>query len=148
MRAAGADMKAVLDANVIVSALISSRGAPRQIIDQWRARTFELLTSEAILEEVGRVLRYPKIAALHHLSKPELIEFLTLLREESHIVVTTETFAVSPDETDNRYLECAVTGGAEYLVSGDKRHLLPLVAYRGVRVVSPTTFLIVLQLEQ
>ena len=139
-------MKAVLDANVIVRAFISSRGAPRQIIDQWRATAFELLTSEAILEEVGRVLRYPKIAALHRLPELELIEFLTLLREESRIVVTTETLAVSSDETDNRYLECAVAGGAEYVVSGDKRHLLPLVEYRGVRIVSPATFLIALQL--
>ena len=79
-------MKAVLDANVFVSALISLRGAPRQIIDRWRAEAFELLTSEAILQEIGHVLRYPKIAALHRLSEPQLMEFLALLREESHIV--------------------------------------------------------------
>ena len=140
-------MKAVLDANVIVSAVISSRGAPRQIVDQWRAEAFEHLTSEAILQEIGRVLRYPKIAALHHLAEPEVREFLTLLREESHVVVATETVAVSPDETDNRYLECAVADGADYLVTGDKRHLLPLIHYGGVRIVSPMTFLVALQLD-
>ena len=139
-------MKVVFDANVIISAFISSRGAPRQIVDQWRAEVFELLTSEAILQEVGRVLHYPKIAALHRLTETELREFLTLLREESTLVTTTETLAVSPDESDNRYLECAVAGGADYLVTGDKRHLLPLSEYRGVRIVSPTTFLVALQL--
>lgn len=141
-------MKVVLDANVIVSAFISSRGAPRQIVDQWRAEAFQLLTSEAILLEVSRVLRYPKIAALHRLIETELREFLTLLREESAIVITTETLAVSPDETDNRYLECAVAGSADYLVTGDKRHLLPLTKYRGVWIVSPTTFLVALQLKE
>ena len=141
-------MKVVLDANVFVSALISSRGAPRQIVDQWRAEAFEHLTSEAILQEVGRVLRYPKIAALHRLPEEELLEFMALLREESHMVPTTETLAVSPDETDNRYLECAVAGDADYLVTGDKRHLLPLAEYGGVRVVSPMTFLVILQLEE
>lgn len=141
-------MKVVLDANVIVSAFISSRGAPRQIVDQWRAEAFQLLTSEAILLEVSRVLRYPKIAALHRLTETELREFLTLLREESAIVITTETLAVSPDETDNRYLECAVAGSADYLVTGDKRHLLPLTKYRGVWIVSPTTFLVALQLKE
>lgn len=141
-------MKVVFDANVIVSAFISSRGAPRQIVDQWRAEVFEHLTSEAILQEVGRVLRYPKIATLHRLTETELREFLTLLREESTFVATTETLAVSPDESDNRYLECAVAGGADYLVTGDKRHLLPLSEYRGVRIVSPTTFLVALQLKE
>lgn len=141
-------MKVVLDANVIVSAFISSRGAPRQIVDQWRAEEFQLLTSENILQEVSRVLRYPKIAALHRLTATELREFLTLLREEGTVVITTETLAVSPDETDNRYLECAVAGSADYLVTGDKRHLLPLTEYRGVRIVSPATFLVALQLEK
>lgn len=141
-------MKVVLDANVIVSAFISSRGAPRQIVDQWRAEAFQLLTSEAILLEVSRVLRYPKIAALHRLTETELREFLTLLREESAVVITTETLAVSLDEADNRYLECAVAGSADYLVTGDKRHSLPLTKYRGVWIVSPTTFLIALQLKE
>ena len=141
-------MKAVLDANVFVSALISLRGAPRQIIERWRAEAFVLLTSEAILQEIGHVLRYPKIAALHRPSEPQLMEFLALLREESHIVNPTETWAISPDESDNRYLECAVAGDAEYVVSGDKRHLLPLAEYRGVRIVSPATFLMALQLDE
>lgn len=141
-------MKVVIDANVIVSALISSRGAPKQIVDQWRAEAFELLTTDAILIEVGRVLRYPKIAALHRLTETELREFLALLREESTVVVTTETLTASPDETDNRYLEWAVTGGADYLVTGDKRHLLPLTEYRGVRIVAPMAFLVALQLDE
>jgi putative PIN family toxin of toxin-antitoxin system len=141
-------MKAVLDANVFVSALINTRGTPKQVINLWREEVFEMLVSEAILGEIGRVLRYPKIAALHHLPEPELQEFMTLLHEESRIVESPERLHVSPDESDNRYLECAVAGGADYLVTGDKLHLLPIGEYRGVKIVSPAMFLARLQLDR
>ena len=134
-------MKVVLDANVLVSAVISRRGAPRQIIDLWREEAFELLTSDAILDEVARVLQYPRIAALHKLTDAEMVEFLALLREESRDVGSTERVNVSPDETDNRYIECAVAGEADYLVTGDKRHLLPIGEYRGIPLIEPAVFL-------
>lgn len=140
-------MKAVLDANVFVSALINTRGTPRQIIDLWRQEAFDLLVSVAILDEIGRVLRYPKIAALHKLSESELQEFLTLLGEEGFVVAPAECLQVSPDEPDNRYIECALAGGADYLVTGDKLHLLPIEEYRGIRIVSPAVFLAALQIE-
>jgi uncharacterized protein len=140
-------MKAVLDANVFVSALINTRGTPKQIIDLWREEAFELLVSETILAEIGRVLRYPKIVALHQLTEPELQEFMTLLREESRVVEPTDRLHVSPDEPDNRYIECAAAGAAEYLVTGDKMHLLPIGEYQGTQIVSPATFLAVLQLD-
>jgi uncharacterized protein len=62
-------MRVVLDANVIVSALINPLGAPAQVFDAWRAERFQLLMSPAILEEIGRVLCYPKIAAYHRWSE-------------------------------------------------------------------------------
>ena len=141
-------MRAVLDANVFVSALINTRGVPRQLVDLWRDDAFDLLISDPILDEVGRVLRYPKVAALHKLSEPGLGEFLMLLREESHVVESVERLHVSPDEPDNRYIECAVAGGADYLVTGDKMHLLPIGEYRGIRIVSPAAFLAILQIER
>lgn len=141
-------MRAVLDANVFVSAVINTRGTPRQIVDLWRDELFELLVSEAILEEIGRVLRYPKIAALHKLAEPALQEFLRLVGEEGHMVEPTERLHVSPDETDNRYIECAAAGGAHYLVTGDKLHLIPIGAYEGIQIVSPATFLTILRLGQ
>lgn len=141
-------MKAVLDANVFVSALINTRGTPKQIIDLWRKEAFELLISKAILDEIGRVLRYPKIAALHKLTETELQTFLALLSEEGLVVAPTKTLHVSLDESDNRYIECAVDGGADYLVTGDKLHLLPIGEYQGVQVVSPAVFLAALQLDR
>ena len=46
----------------------------------------------------------------------------------------------------NRYLECAVAGEAAHLVTGDKKHLLPIGEHRGVRIVVPATFLAILKL--
>ena len=141
-------MKAVLDANVFVSALINTRGTPKQIVDLWREEAFDLLISKAILDEIGRVLRYPKIIALHKLAETELLTFLALLSEEGLIVEPAETLHVSPDESDNRYIECALAGGADYLVTGDKLHLLPIGEYQGIKFVSPAVFLAVMQLDR
>lgn len=138
-------MKVVLDANVYVSALLSKRGTPKQIIDLWREEAFELLTSEEILAEVARVLRYPRVAELHKLSEKEQEEFLTLLRDETKLIKPKHRLSLSPDETDNRYLECAVEGSAEVLVTGDKRHLLPIKEYEGIAIISPAAFLMLLQ---
>ena len=133
-------MKVVVDANVFVSALLSGRGAPKQIIDLWREEAFELLTSAEILNEIERVLNYPKIAQLHKLSTAELQEFVTLLRDESTVITPTQRLAISPDESDNRYIECAVAGSADYLVTGDKQHLLPIGEYHGVPILPRPLF--------
>lgn len=72
---------------------------------------------------------------------------MALLSEEGLVVEPAETLPVSPDESDNRYIEYAVAG-ADYLVTGDKLHLLPIGAYRGIRIVSPAVFLAVVQLDR
>lgn len=140
-------MRAVLDANVFVSALLSKQGAPQAIISRWQEDAFEMLISDEIMDEVRRVLYYPKIAQLHRLSDAEIKEFLALLRDEAHLIAPKERLSVSPDEPDNRYIECAVAGGAEFLVTGDKKHLLPLKGFRGVTFVSPAVFLTILLMD-
>jgi putative PIN family toxin of toxin-antitoxin system len=85
---------------------------------------------------------------LHQLSKDEQEEFLALLRDETHLVKPKHRLSLSEDESDNRYLECAVAGGAEVLVTGDKQHLLPIKDYQGVAIISPADFLVLLQIER
>lgn len=141
-------MRVVLDANVFVSALISTTGAPKQIIALWQAEVFDLVISEPILAEIGRVMRYPKIRERHNLSEKALQQLLELLRKESRVVAAGKRLSVSPDETDNRYIECAISGGAEYLVTGDKKHLLPLGEHQGVRILTPAAFVALVKLDQ
>src|SRR5437660_1257385 len=84
-----------------------------------------------LLEEVARVLRYPKIAARHGWSEWQLRAFI---EDIVYLAISTPgaltLTVIQDDPADNRYLECAVEGHAEVLVSGD-RLLLNLGAYQG-----------------
>jgi putative PIN family toxin of toxin-antitoxin system len=130
-------MRVVLDANVLVSAILSPRGTPAQILTAWRAKQFDLVVSEAILAEIVWVFRYPKIAKRHRWSEEQLQTFLDNL---SHIAILTPGTltldVITDDPPDNRYLEAAVEGEAAYIVSGDQL-LLHLGAYHGILILTP-----------
>ena len=139
-------IRAVLDANVFVSAIISPVGIPAQVLKASRDEQFHLVLSQEILREVGRVLRYPKIAKRHRWSERRLQVFVEDL---SHLAILTpgvERLSVIKDDlSDNRYLECAVEGEADYIVSGDE-HLLSLGNFQGIEILKPRAFLEVLAL--
>jgi len=61
-------------------------------------------------------------------------------------VIPQRELQVSPDDSDNRYIECAVAGQADILVTGDKKHLLPIGEYEGVQILSPAGFLAMLKM--
>ena len=140
-------MRVVLDANVYVSSLLTQRGNAKQIMDLFEVGEFDLIVSEPILAEIERVLGYSHIAKIHRKSEDEIKAYVEHLQETAELVAPTITLDASPDETDNRYIECAVEGKADYLVTGDKKHLLPLKEYEGVQVLSPASFLAILKLE-
>ncbi len=140
-------MRVVLDANVLVSALISPRGAPGAILDAWERDRFDLVVSPATLDELGRVLRYPKIQKTYNLPADQLERFLRLIIGQAVMVEPPQELAViKADPSDNRYLECAKEGDAVYIVTGDK-HLLDLGEFEGTFILPPPAFLAVLVLE-
>ena len=140
-------MRVVLDANVLVSALISRSGAPARILDRWERDEFEIAISPAIREELDRVLHCPRLQERFHLPERSIERFLRLLaRQAVEAVATEELMVVESDPTDNRYLECALAAGAEIIVSGD-RHLLEPGEYQGLQILSPAGFLALLRLE-
>lgn len=133
-------IRAVLDANVIVSAVLTTAGIPARILDAWRTERFALLVSSPILEEVARVLEYPRLARLHRWPQAKIRKFVAELAYLGIMTPGEITLnVVRNDPTDNRYLECAVEGAADYLVSGDQ-DLLDLHEHGGIRIVSPRTF--------
>lgn len=139
-------MRVVIDANVCVSALISRRGAPAQIIERWLSGRFDVLISPAIVDELLRVTAYDKLQKYARLRENRR-EFVQLLSEQAIWVEPEQTLTVvEEDETDNRYVECAAAGDAHYVVSGD-RHLLDLGEYQGIPFVSPATFVALLESE-
>ena len=134
-------IRAVLDANVFVTAVLTPAGPAAAVLEAWRSERFELLVSQPILDELARVLAYPKIARRHGWPRKEILAFV---RDLGDLAVQTpgriELAVIREDPDDDRYLECAVEGRAGYIVSGD-RHLLALGIYRDIEVVPPRAFL-------
>lgn len=136
-------LRAVLDANVFVSAVINPRGTPAQLLAA--LDSFDLVISEAILAEVGQVLLYPKIAKRHGRTREQVQQYAEDLARVAILTPGNLTLhVVAEDSTDDRYLEAAIEGEAGYLVSGDK-HLLRLKGYRGVQILTTRQFLKVLR---
>jgi putative PIN family toxin of toxin-antitoxin system len=138
-------MKVVLDTNVLVSALIVRVGKPAQILRQ--IGKFELLVSEEILAETERVLHYDHIQKRYHPSEEDIATYLEELRETSILVsVTSNDQVIKADPDDDKFLACALDGGADYIVSGDP-HLSSLKMYQGISILAPAEFLQLLERE-
>lgn len=137
-------MKAVLDANIVVSSYLAPTGPAARILALWHSGTFDLLVSEPILQEYERILASPRITRLHGMSVAEIAEDMGAFREFATGAEPTEPLRVVLDDADdNKFFECAVAGGAAYIVSRDEK-VLAVREYRGIRVVSPEAFLALL----
>jgi hypothetical protein len=134
-------IRAVLDAKVYVSAAVRSAGPPGQIIERFlRAGDFEIVMSQAIVEEVFRALNYPKVRkCIRPGLDPELwFEDIVVL---SHLVAGEREFAgASKDPDDDKYIVAAIEGRAGCVVAGDS-DLLDLKEYDDIRIASPRLFL-------
>jgi len=141
-------VEAVLDTNVVVSALISPRGAPGRIIAAWRAGRFVYVSSPPLLQELARTLDYPRIRKYLAWTDNERTEFMETLSIAVKLVPPDEQLeVVADDPADDRVLEAAVAGAAGYLVTGD-RHLLDLSVFRGIEIVTPVRFVTLLAIER
>lgn len=133
-------MRVVIDTNVIVSASLSPTGVPAQILAFLKQEAFELLVSEPILAEYLQALSYPRVRARHRLDRAALDELIDDLRAASVLVEPDEPLrVVQQDPADDKFFECAVAGGATYVVSGDV-NVQAVGVYRGIRVLSPVVF--------
>ena len=141
-------MRVVLDANFLISAVISPRGTPAQILRLWEGEEFELVISPPILEELERVIHYPRIQERYNLSEEYVGQFLQSIGGVATVVEpAVELSVIEKDPSDDRYLECAVASGASYIVTGDD-HLLDLEEYGGVAILSPVEFLALVELGE
>ncbi len=128
-------MRVVFDTNILVSALVFPGGradiALRRIIEE-RDRLF---LSKPILDELLGIL-----ARKFSRDAEELAHVAVFLSDLSIVVKPRRKFAILADEPDNRILECAVTGGAGAIVTGDKA-LLELKTFRKVKLLSLRVYL-------
>jgi uncharacterized protein len=113
-------MNVVLDTNIIIGAAITPRGPPGEIIKAWRASAFTWVTSPALLAEMTRTFSYPRLERYLVWNNAEVQEFLHLARTLAVVVTPVEEVSLAArDLADNRVLEAALAGGADYIVTND-----------------------------
>lgn len=126
----------VFDTNVLMSGT-GWQGNPYRCLECARAGLVTGMTCREILDELVEKLQL-KLHFSDSQATDTVADLLTFLR----LVTITRTLKVIPaDPDDDKVLEGAVVGGAAYIVTGDRRHLLPLRNYQGITIVSATEFL-------
>jgi len=133
-------LRVVIDTNVFISGIIQKSGNPYRVVRFWEEGMLSLLTTLPLIEEVKKVLNYPRIKKKYALDE-ETIKYVVLnLLKYSVVVEDPPTLAVIKDDPeDNKVLSAAVGGKAEYVVTGDS-HLLNLADYEGIKIISPREF--------
>jgi putative PIN family toxin of toxin-antitoxin system len=130
-------IKAVIDTNIWVSALISP-GNARAIADALAANQFALVSSKEILAELIDVLNRPKFKAT--IPEARVQRIVTLILKKAQFVELQHIPAVSRDPKDDIFLACAAAEQTDYLVTGDA-DLLVLDVYQSTKVITPAEFL-------
>ena len=131
-------MRVVLDTNVYISGLMLPQSLPGRIMAAWLAGEFDLVLSEPMLEEIARVLAYPKISRRIGWSEAKIEQYVSLLRFEAELVdIQGSDAQVLRDTNDNPILATLLVSGADALVTGDADLLVLAEQYA---VVSPSSF--------
>ena len=127
-------MRIVLDTNVLLSGIFWS-GTPYKILEYWIHDKYQILTTQPILEEYSNTL-----IRVSKGKKDSLVNAWMLFIVENGIVVNVrKKFNLSIDPDDDKFIDCAVSGGADFIVSGDA-HLLDLKSVLNVKIIKPNIF--------
>ena len=127
----------VLDTNVIVSALLF-KGKTAQLLNLWKQNLFVPLLCKDTFTELVKVLAYPKFSLTESEIKTiiaeEILPYFKIISLKSKIT------GVCDDPDDNKFTACAISGQADFIVTGDK-DLLSLKKFRKTLIISPRQFL-------
>lgn len=134
--------RVLCDTNVLVSAFIAA-GPPSRIIEEAIDGRLDLVLAQPVMAELERIL----VEKLGFDSKRwrQVRDLLLDVAIELLPLPEDPPVAISGDPDDDLILARASDGGAEVLVSGDRKHLLPLGTYRGVHIVTPQALLAALR---
>lgn len=134
-------IQAVLDVNVIVSALLAPLGIPRQLLSTWEEGRFAVITSEGIIAEVEEKLQDPALGGAYGITLEDRRWVRALLSTQAEVVAVppAAVLPITNDPEDDYVLASAKQGQAQYLVTGDKK-LQKMGIYAGVTILSPRAF--------
>lgn len=138
-------LKIVIDTNVFVSATITEKGKPAQILKVSREKKLEVIISPEILKEIGQVIFRHKIKKISFWTEKERYQFIEDLARICILTPGSLQLKQAVKHTqDHKFLIAAIEGKADYIVSGD-RHLRDLGAHKGIKIVSASEFLQILE---
>ena len=130
-------LRLVFDTNVLISGLLSDNSVPQKIFDYAQANAI-LLISQETFQELAEALTRSKFDRYIPLEKRS--KFLNLLSLKAEMIEITTKINLCRDTKDNKFLELAVNGKADYLISGD-RALLILNPFQEISILSPQVFI-------
>jgi putative PIN family toxin of toxin-antitoxin system len=130
-------LRLVFDTNVLISGLLSDNSVPQKIFDYAQANAI-LLISQETFQELAEALTRSKFDRYIPLEKRS--KFLNLLSLKAEMIEITTKINLCHDPKDNKFLELAVNGKADYLISGDQ-DLLILNPFQEISILSPQVFI-------
>ena len=129
-----ANLSLTLDTNILISSLMTEGTPPDLLFMAWQAERFSLVTSEEQLDELARVLSYPKLKP--YINPLEGRELLYGLRNHAVLVKELPIVSYSADYADNIILATALKGQCNFLVTGDKKDLLSLKVVEHISIIT------------
>ncbi len=134
-------MKVVLDTNIFISAFLYYGGNCWELLRKAKFGRIQLFISAEIIDEFIKVVSRPKFG----FNQDEINKMRAIILDLSWLVAPTKKInVIKTDKEDNKFLECALAAGADYIVSGDK-HLLELKEYKHIKIVKPKKMLEILK---
>jgi putative PIN family toxin of toxin-antitoxin system len=133
-------LRAVIDTNVLVSAFIRRQGTAGQVLQHLREGHFTIVYSVPLIVEMVEVLSRPKIQQKYHILTDDISAIINLIRLRGELVSPDRVIDACRDPEDNRFLEAAVEGSADMIVSGDA-DLLDMQEFETIPIVSVVEFL-------
>lgn len=133
-------MRAVLDTNVLASALIRRQGVSGQVLRHLRAGSFTSVYSVPLMVELVEVLSRPQIQQKYHIHSDDITALINLIRLRGELVYPNRQIDACRDPKDNRVLEAAFEGIADAIVSGDA-DLLDMKEFEAIPILRVAEFL-------
>lgn len=133
-------MRAVVDTGVLVSALLCQQGITGEILRSLRDRGFTIVYTTPIMVEIIDVLGRDPFRAKYQIRPDDITALINLIRLRGELVIPKRTVKACRDPKNDKFLDAALAGNAEAIVSGDA-DLLVLSPFEGIPILRPTEFL-------
>jgi putative PIN family toxin of toxin-antitoxin system len=133
-------MRAVIDTGILVSTLIRRQGTTGDVLRALRDARFTAIYTTDILMEIINVLGRPAFRHKYHIEPDDIIALVNLMRLRGELVTPVRKVTACRDPQDDKFLEAALAGSADCVVSGDA-DLLDLTSFENIPFLRPAEFL-------